>query len=811
MAGFRKEAKHIAEEELNNEIAKGTDADTKTMKDLKGKLNAFLEQESEGAKIRSRIQEYEEGEKSTRFFYAKIKQREKSKFISQLQDEEGNIYREQKDLLRLVHKYYTELYTSQNPEENNINNFLSDYPVILTGSHINYCDGFIKQHEVIQALRDMKNNKTPGLDGLPKEFYINTWEILGPTLTDVLNNCFLRGQLGDKMNMGNITLLFKKNDKSLLKNWRPISLLNVDYKIISKVLANRLRKILPDILHASQACGIPDRKIHHHLHLLDMIVTNYEQQYMNDGCYAICVDQEKAFDRVEHKYIFRLLEKMNFGPLFQKWIHILYKNAQSTITVNGFNTEPIKIQRSMRQGCPLSMLLFIIGLDPLIRTCQQNPSISGLRIPNQTEIKTLAYADDITFLTTDTKSIDSIFEVLDSYGQISGAKINVDKTEITILGNKALFLRLPEKWKVYHRNHVKILGINFGNDDAKQKQYDGLIDRMTDIIRSWESRRLTMYGKTLLINTVLLAQFWHTAKIYPPNPKQIQRIKTAIFQFLWVPRKIQPIKQETCYLSHEKGGLGVIDLDTRVLAIRLQNLVEWGRGPFLPWFSYMAYFLSIPFSRIFPNQISTYTRIKILNPPPKLHTLFKENKKLVMVLIKEEKLTIANIYGRLFQRWSIPAIVRHYPTIDWPPIFQKLLADKKLPHHLREGNFHIVHDILPTRIYYKNFLRHYYKTTPKCRLCNRKAETQQHLLYECEGLNPVRKTLIFLAGGSRFTNRQLVGFSLAPNEYKQFLLSCFWLVILKYLIKSNAVNDVEIIDLSFDLWQEVENYKHLYH
>ena len=168
----------------------------------------------------------------------------------------------------------------------------------------------------------MENNKSPGLDGLSTNFYNNFWPILGHELTSVYNYAFDHGQLPLTQKRGIIALLFKKGDRTKLQNWRPITLLNTDYKILTKALANRLKHTLPLLVHTDQTACIPGRTINDNIRLIQDAIT-----YANETdtpLALISVDQLKAFDRVSHEFLFKTLQKFNFGPQFQRWIRLLY-------------------------------------------------------------------------------------------------------------------------------------------------------------------------------------------------------------------------------------------------------------------------------------------------------------------------------------------------------------------------------------------------------------------------------------------------------------------------------------------------------
>ena len=179
----------------------------------------------------------------------------------------------------------------------------------------------------------MARGKAPGLDGLPLEFYLSFWHLLAPDLLTVLNFSFRDGHFPISLRSGVITLLFKKGDRLNPANWRPITLLNVDYKICARALAARLLKVIHYVVGPDQTCGVPGPFIGENVALLRDLahyceVTNFRAAILS-------LDQEKAFDRVDWSFLFTTLSKMGFGDSFIKWIRLLYRNPRCSVMVNG--------------------------------------------------------------------------------------------------------------------------------------------------------------------------------------------------------------------------------------------------------------------------------------------------------------------------------------------------------------------------------------------------------------------------------------------------------------------------------------------
>ena len=205
-------------------------------------------------------------------------------------------------------------------------------------------------------IRQMKTNKTPGSDGLPTEFYKPFWVHIKDILLKSLNEAYEKGELSYSQRRGIIKLLYKKNDKTLLNNWRPISLLNTGYKILAHVLANRLKNVIEKLINTDQTGYIKGRFIGQNIRVKQDAIDLLENNNTEGG--VLFLDFRKAFDTVDHKFLKKTLESAKFGSSFIRWIDTMYNNAEACVTNNGWTSKPLLIGRGIGQGCPLSALLY---------------------------------------------------------------------------------------------------------------------------------------------------------------------------------------------------------------------------------------------------------------------------------------------------------------------------------------------------------------------------------------------------------------------------------------------------------------------
>jgi len=209
--------------------------------------------------------------------------------------------------------------------------------------------------------------------------------VVAKYLEKSLNFSHQHGQLSTSQKQAMITLLEKKDkDRRFIKNWRPISLINVDVKIASKAFARRLEPILPELIHHNQNGFIKGRSTFDAVRTIDDLLEL--AKLTNTTGILMAIDFEKAFDSLDHTYLFKVLEKFNFGPYFLQWVKTFYTNISSCILNNGFTTDLFCVHRGVRQGDPLSPLLFILALEVLTCQIRQDNTIQGIMVKN-VEIK----------------------------------------------------------------------------------------------------------------------------------------------------------------------------------------------------------------------------------------------------------------------------------------------------------------------------------------------------------------------------------------------------------------------------------------
>ena len=330
---------------------------------LKQQIKEYYENQLEAAKIRSRIKIYEEGEKSSTFVFNTEKKNASQRIWKKIKCQDGTYSSNINVILNEQKQFYKNLFTSEGSDQQESNTLLENVDQVLSNDQKEICDADISEEKIKNAIKILKKNKSPGDDGIVSEFYIDYWYLIRKEFTQVIKHSFNINTLSPSQYNAILTLLYKKGEREDIRNWRPISLLNVDYKIITKILAERLKKVLPYIIHTDQKGFVQGRNIQEANRLLQDIISYTDQYQMNSA--IIFLDYENAFDRVEWSWTLNCLKTFNFGTKFISWVNMIFKEAKTSILTNGFRSTYFRISRSMRQGCPVSPLLFILQAEPL--------------------------------------------------------------------------------------------------------------------------------------------------------------------------------------------------------------------------------------------------------------------------------------------------------------------------------------------------------------------------------------------------------------------------------------------------------------
>ena len=523
--------------------------------------------EAKGAQVRARCQWAEEGETSSSFFLNLATKRHAKQVMHSIRDPDtGSVRHDPFEILGVWQRYYAGLFTAAPCDPSAQDDMLSKLSRRLSPEDRACCEGLLTLEECFAALSGMARGKTPGSDGFPMEFYLRFWSSLGADLVRVLNVAYEAGQLSTSQRRGLIIVLYKKNDRLETKNWRPISLLNVDYKVATRAISGRLLAVIGSVVGPDQTCGVPGRTISENLFLIRDLIEYAEQEDLPVA--LLSLDQEKAFDRVDWGFLLRTLETFNFGPDFCRWVKLFYTDVESAVVINGWTSSFFRPSRGVRQGCPLSPLLYVLSIEVLAANIRAAPGITGVFLPQSLEqFKCSGYADDTTIAPTLDASIEEIFAVYSKFERASGARLNRGKSKGMWLGSWKQ--RTDTPFGLQWVKQLPLLGATFSAGDYSEPTWEPATAKLEKRLLDWSGRKLSFQGKTSIINSLALSQIWHLCHVFPVPKWAAKRINKAVWSFFWSGKRDLVARKAVC-LPKSKGGFGVIDFQLKADAFAIQ-------------------------------------------------------------------------------------------------------------------------------------------------------------------------------------------------------------------------------------------------
>ncbi len=548
---------------------------------VKNELRKLYDGKGEGAKIRSRIKWHEEGEKSSKYFYGLEKRNGKDKSWECILDKEGNVLYGTENVLKRAVEFYCTLYKSEGVDNENVDLFINSVDKTLSNESIDLLDKNITKTELYSSLKKMKNNKSPGPDGIIVEFYKLFWNEIVHDLFEVFNYSFDVEQLPYTQYIAIIILLYKKGRREDIKNWRPISLLNIDVKILSKVLAERLKKVLNEIINVDQQGCLQGRFIGKNVRLVEDIIEMHD-----DDEVLLLLDQQKAFDRVEWKWLFKVLDKFKFGEVFKKWIYILYKDMKSTVLINGYTSNYFPISRGIRQGDSLSALLYILQAEPFAEYVRKCNDFEGITVTNEqnesVEIKCCMYVDDTVLFVKDARMIGKCLEVVENYGKASGSKLNKEKTVGIVMNDRLVTADVDTHGIKLTKGPEKFLGVVIGKNIDTSSFWESLIEKMEMKLQIWKTRNLSFQGKVQLIKSIGMSTVLYACEMISVKEKYLDIIEKKLYNFLWDGRS--KVRKDIVSLPKASGGLNMIDIRKVVKVKRIRWIIRLLQAnPHEPW------------------------------------------------------------------------------------------------------------------------------------------------------------------------------------------------------------------------------------
>ena len=539
------------------------------LENSKSELDELQCQKTTAAMFRSKSKWYMEGERNSKYFYNLERKRSAATVCDKVF--KGNVLVEnQEDVLEVQREFYQNLYSS----DSNVKFQLCDnIDVKVPGDMIAASNDVFSEAEIQDAIKGMRNGSCPGPDGLPAEFYKVFWKKIKTPLLEALEESYKVKKLYPSARKGILNLIPKgEKDSRYLKNMRPITLLNVDYKVIEKAVANRMIPALTKIIHEDQRGFLPNRRITANIRrILDIV--NYGESNPDeiDGFVMSC-DFLKCFDRIEFEAVFCALKYFGFSTYLQQWIRTLYTEFSVKVQNNGNFSKKINVHRSVHQGGPASNALFLCVAELLAVSLRTDNEITVLYVKDILNLLN-QYADDLDLILKRSQAnLNRVFKKIEDFGRSTGFALSYDKTSMYRLGdmqksNAELYTQSGMPW---NKETINVLGIEISrtSDDVVEKNYSSVIRQTIETLNKWSNRQLSIIGKIEVINTLVASLYVYKMTTIPSMTDQMfKQVETEIEKFIWNGHKSK-IPTEVLRKSKDQGGLALTNLKLKDYAIK---------------------------------------------------------------------------------------------------------------------------------------------------------------------------------------------------------------------------------------------------
>ena len=522
-------------------------------------IEVMLEKRTQASAFRSKAKILREFEKNSKYFFSLEKSNYSRKTMTRLKCADGTYTTDPGKILKMQSEFYKDLYTADDSVQFNFENKTQNK---LTVTDRMEMDKEISMEELDTAVKGLKREKTPGNSGFTTEFFQFFWHKIREMYHNALMYAKRTGKLTLSARRGVITLIPKKADPDELKSWRPLTMLNIQYKILAKALANRLKLVFPELISNTQTGFMQERQISTTLRTtLDITKLN-----KSVSGYAIFLDFEKCFDRIAYNAITGSLGYLGFGKEFNEWVNLLLNGFQSKTSNNGYFSEYFNVTRSCHQGCPVAPLLFLACGEVMAREIKNKSTIHGITL-NNLETVIAQFADDTQLFLDTKRSVEEVIKMLTDIETNTGLKVNYEKSSIHTINGAQKFE--CSKNFVWDPGGAKVLGLDVFEE--ANSCYERILEKAQKVLNQWSNQNLSVTGKVSIINTLIASLFVYAMQVtLDPEETFYKKFDAIVHKYLWKGKKAKigiALLRET----KENAGLNLADLRKKNAALK----IEW--------------------------------------------------------------------------------------------------------------------------------------------------------------------------------------------------------------------------------------------
>ena len=538
-------------------------------------LREYTDAGATRAILRARVRWLEEGERCSAYFFSRFRKPRATSRLLQVRDLDGSTFATDDDRHAHIRSFYRTLYAAPVFDQPACHSFLSPLTLeTLTADDISALGAPITAEELAAVVRQLPLRKSPGPDGLPYEWYRTYLPFMTPLLLELYNGILSGDDPPASWFTTTLTLLPKPNrDHSSIRNWRPITLANCDAKIFSKILANRLAQVLPRLLNPDQAGFVKGRSAPDvALHLKTVLA--HAATHTVDGA-LVFLDQEKAYDRVSHDYLFAVLQEFGFPSALARVFFNTSGPSHAFILEDGQPLPAVPISCGVRQGDPLAPLLFNLALEPLLTALRLR--LQGVTLAWGCFI-VAAFADDLTLGLTRT-DVPELQRVLAQYGRASNGQINFDKSKILDLSGAANTPQWIQNTGFIVHDHtlpISVLGYDLlRSPEGVSENWTALFDEMKAVANTLSTRSCALQGRALLVNSLVLSKLWYKGRLSSPSGNLLRHIREMAWEAVWAGSTALKPSYKVGKRPSRLGGVSFLDPAVQLTALQAMWMARY--------------------------------------------------------------------------------------------------------------------------------------------------------------------------------------------------------------------------------------------
>jgi hypothetical protein len=557
---------------------------------LKGEVVQLAHMAETSWRQKSRAVWLKEGDNNTSFFHHLANSNRRKNYLGSL-EVEGRVFEDKEDIKVQVEQFYQSLYQESEtwrPEADGLD-FDSIDPIDRE-----VMERPFDREEVVQVLQNMEGDKAPGPDGFTMAFFQKCWRTVEADVMAFFGEVHEYGKFEKSLNATFISLIPKKLNAVNIRDFRPISLVGCMYKLLAKVLANRLALVLDGLISESQNSFVGGRKI-----LDSVLIANecLDSRLKSHSPGLICkLDIEKAYDHVNWDCLYFLLDRMGFGPKWISWMRACISTVRFSVIVNGSPTGFFDSSRGLRQGDPLSPLLFLLIMEVLSRMLRRSVErgfIKGFQVGrdrhSSVSVSHLLYADDtILFCDAIPEQLLYIRMALTCFEAVTGLKVNMTKSEMVPIGEVQDLSAMAELLYCQIGSlPMQYLGMPLGAPYRALEIWNPIIEKVERRLAGWQKLYLSKGGRLTLLKSTLSSLPTYYLSLFPIPVSVAKRIESLQRNFLWggmgEEQKLHLVAWDRVCTPIPQGGLGVRHLTPFNQALLGKWLWRFGLEELLLW------------------------------------------------------------------------------------------------------------------------------------------------------------------------------------------------------------------------------------